>query len=71
VPDETLAEYTSIMMSPNSFSMTSFDGIEYSFSLFDFTESLSLVLQRYCPWAKTPAVERATYYFLWNLLEKA
>eukprot|EP00347_Sterkiella_histriomuscorum_P020611 403337148 len=44
---------------------------ESSYYLYDFTESLTEVFKQYCPWVKYQVIERAVYYFIWNLIHKS
>ncbi|CDW83566.1 UNKNOWN [Stylonychia lemnae] len=37
----------------------------------EFTDSLTEVFQHYCPWIKYSLVERALYYYFWNLIHKS
>ena len=47
------------------------EGMKVKFLMYDFTEALAEIFKLYCPWVKTSICESATYYFLWNLIDKA
>ena len=42
-----------------------------NYFIYDYTESLADVLRIYCPWVKSQTIERALYYYFWNLLHRA
>jgi len=41
------------------------------FKLYDFNVALYNVILKFCPWIKFIAIEKATYYYLLNLIEKS